>query len=395
VTSPTAAVITPAGITAPTYAQVYAYLVEQFQAIYGADSYLGNDSQDGQWIGAIAQAISDANSAAIAVYNAFSPTTAVGNGLSSNVKLNGLARLPGSYSTVALTIVGVAQTPITNGLAQDASGNTWALPPSVTIPASGTIIVTATCAVLGAVAAAANTITVIQTPVQGWQSVNNAGAAVTGVGVETDAALRVRQAASVELPSLTIFDGIIAALQQITGVGRVAAYENNTSSTNGLGIPANSLAFVVEGGPNDSGLTVATAIAGHIAPGIPTYYAGTGFSNTITDASGTTRVINSGVPTESLVTAQLNIHPLTGWNVATEAIIRAAVSAYFTSLPIGQTVNVAAVTAAALLLGSVYAGTFLVKGVQINIGGGAYQSTDIALAFNQAATPGVSTIALV
>jgi uncharacterized phage protein gp47/JayE len=393
--SPVAATVSSSGITAPTFAAVFSYLVAQFKAIYGADAYLGNDSQDGQWIGVIAQAISDANSAAVAVYNAFSPTTAQGAGLSSNVKINGLTRLLGSFSTVTLTIVGVAGTVITNGLAKDANGNTWALPPSVTIQQAGTINVTATCTVLGAVSASISTINVIQTPVYGWQTVNNASAAVAGQAVETDAALRVRQAVSTSLPSVTIFDGIIAALQQVTGVTRVAAYENNTSSTDSNGMPANSLGFVVEGGPNDNGLAIATAIAAHISPGVTTYRTGAGASGSITDAAGTTRVINFMTPIESTITASIGVHTLTWWSSSTQVLILAAVSAYLAALPIGQPVNVAAVTAAALLQGTIYAPSFLVKTVQINKNAGSYQSTDLTLAFNEAATPGTSLINLV
>src|ERR1700749_1957290 len=203
-TSPVAATVSATGISAPNFAAVYAYLVAQFQSIYGADAYLGNDSADGQWIGVIAQAISDCNSAAIAVYNSFSPTTAQGNGLSSNVKLNGLTRITGSFSTVPVTCIGVAGTVINNGQAQDGNGHFWGLPGTVTIPNSGTITVSATCTTIGAITAGANTITSIATPILGWQTVNNASAATAGNGVETDAQLRIRQANSVALPSQNV-----------------------------------------------------------------------------------------------------------------------------------------------------------------------------------------------
>lgn len=390
-TSPVAATVTPAGITAPNFATIRAYLVAQIQSIFGADTYLGNDSQDGQLLGVFAQAIADANSAAIAVFNAYSPATAVGNGLSSNVKINGLKRLAGSFSTATLTITGTVGTVITNGVAQDTNGNQWALPPSVTIPASGTVNVTATCTTIGAVAAAGSTITSIATPIFGWQTVTNAAAAVPGSSVETDAALRVRQSNSTALPAQSVFDGIIAAITQVTGVTRVAAYENNTSVTDGNGAPANTVYFVVEGGPNDSGVTICTAIASKIPPGIPTFRTGSGFSNTITDAFGTSRVVNYMTPTESQIGVALTVHGLVGWSVSTEAIIIAAVNAYLTSLPIGQVVNVANVIAAALLPGTAYAGTFLVKTCQLNKNGGAFQSTDMSMAFNEAATTAAST----
>jgi len=388
-TSPVAATISTTGISAPNYASVYSYLVSQFQAIYGADSYLGNDSADGQWIGVIAQAITDCNSAAVAVYNAFSPTTAQGNGLSSNVKINGLTRIAGSFSTAILTVVGVAGTVITNGQAQDTNGNLWALPSPTTIPNAGTINVTATCTTIGAITAGSNAINSIATPVLGWQTVNNASSATQGNPVETDAQLRARQAVSVALPSITVFVGIIAALQQVPGVTRVAGYENNTNSTNGNGIPANTLCFVVENGAQAA---IAAAIASKMPPGIATYG---NVTTIITDTAGTTRTINYQTQTVATITASITVHALNGWASSTAAIITAAVSAYFSSIAIGGVVNVAAATAAALLTGTQYASTFLVKSLQVNKNGGGYQSTDISLGFAEAATPGTSIVSTV
>lgn len=385
-TSPVAATVSATGISAPNFANVYAYLVSQFQSIYGADSYLGNDSADGQWIGIIANAINDCNNAAIAVYNSFSPTTAQGNGLSSNVKINGLTRIAGSFSTAILTVVGVAGTVITNGQAQDTNGNIWALPSPTTIPNAGTINVTATCTTLGAITAGSNAINSIATPILGWQTVNNSSSAVPGNPVETDAQLRARQAVSVALPSNTIFVGILAALEQVAGVTRVAGYENNTNSTNGNGIPANTLCFVVENGAQNA---IANAIASKMPPGTPTYG---NVSTTIADTAGTTRTINYQTPTESTITASINVHTLNGWASSTASLITAAVSAYFSSVAIGGVVNVAAATAAALLSGTSYAPTFLVKSLQINKNGGAYQGTDITLGFSEAATPGTSVV---
>lgn len=388
-TSPVAATVSATGISAPNYAAVYNYLVSQYQYIYGADAWLGNDSQDGQFVGIIAQAITDCNNAAIAVYNSFSPTTAVGNGLSSNVKLNGLTRIVGSFSTKPLTLVGQAQTVITNGQVQDNNGNLWALPATTTIPNSGTINVTATSVAIGAIPDGASWS--IATPVLGWQSVSSAGTATVGNAVESDAKLRIRQSVSVSLPSITIFAGILAALEQVSGVTRVTGYENNTNSTNGNGIPANTLCFVVEC-PSTAQTAVAQAIASKMPPGIATYG---NVSTVITDTAGTVRTINQQTPTESTVTAAIQVHPLNGWASSTANLITAAVSAYFSSIAIGGVVNVALATAAATLPGTTYAGTFLVKQLQVNKNGGAYQSTDLTLGFSEAATPGTSSVTTV
>ena len=102
----TAPTIDANGITAPTYADVLEYLKEQFRGIYGADTYLEADSQDGQLLAVFASAINDANAVAIAIYNSFSPSTAQGAALASNVKINGITKHASSYSTADLLLVG-------------------------------------------------------------------------------------------------------------------------------------------------------------------------------------------------------------------------------------------------------------------------------------------------
>ena len=150
-----------------------AILQDQYRNIYGADTYLEADSQDGQLLAVFAMAIHDANTAAVQVYNAFSPATASGEALSSNVKINGLARGVATRSSVDLRIVGQSGTTIAGGVALDGDRVQWELPASVTIPPAGEITVTALCRQVGAVAAAPGSITRIGTPTLGWQSVTN------------------------------------------------------------------------------------------------------------------------------------------------------------------------------------------------------------------------------
>jgi len=86
------------------------------------------DSQDGQWLAALASAINDSNQAAVMVFQSFSPTYAQGVNLSSLVKINGLTRLVATNSTAVGNVVGVAGTVIANGSVADTAGNIWNLP---------------------------------------------------------------------------------------------------------------------------------------------------------------------------------------------------------------------------------------------------------------------------
>lgn len=387
-TSPTAPTIDANGITVPQFSDILAYLQGQYQAIYGADVYLGNDSQDGQFLGVIAAAINDTNAAAVAVYNSMSPATGQGNGLSNNVKINGIARLPASSSTVDVTLVGVAGTIITNGVVSDGVNN-WNLPATVTIPSAGTITVTATSAVSGAITAAAGTLTQIKTPTFGWQTVTNAAAASVGNDVETDAALRVRQAASVALPSKTVLQGIVGAVESLPNVTLVQAYENDTNATDSNGLPAHSIAMVVQGGDVTQ---IATAILNKKTPGA--YTAGT-TSTTITDSSGFTNTVRFYRPTSKPISVEVKIKALTNYTTLIGDEIKAALVSYITGLGIGQSVLIPRLYLPAQLNGAADSLTYEIVWVKAAIKPGTVGTTDLTLAFNELATLATADINLV
>ena len=202
--------ISAAGIDAPDFAKILAVLNERVREIFGDDIYIEPDSQDGQLLGVYSLALSDLNAAAAAVYNAFSPATAQGNGLSSVVKINGLRRKLPSRSQAEVRIGGVVGTVIRNGIVSDGTTR-WTFP-EVVIPPAGAVTVTATAEADGAIQAAAGTITQISTPVRGWQTATNPLAAIEGRPVESDAELRIRQTRSVAKPSQSLWESMYAAL---------------------------------------------------------------------------------------------------------------------------------------------------------------------------------------
>lgn len=239
------ATVTAQGISAPDYQTILTKITGFFQQIYGTDAYIEPDSKDGQMVALVALAIHDANNTAIAVYNSYSPSTALTDALSRNVKINGISRKGETRSTVDLVLTGTTGTTITNGSVRDDNGIVWNLPATTTIDGNP---VTATCNTPGAVAALTGTITKINTPTRGWVSVNNPAAATVGAAAETDAELRIRQTQSVALPSLTPFDAVDGALANISGVTRHKLYENDTGTVDANGLPAHSISVIVDGG---------------------------------------------------------------------------------------------------------------------------------------------------
>ncbi|HDR9199272.1 TPA: baseplate J/gp47 family protein [Burkholderia vietnamiensis] len=378
------------GITAPTYADVLAYLQDQYRSIYGADTYLEPDSQDGQMLGVFAKAISDANSVAIAIYRSFSPSTAQEDALSSNVKINGIARKVASYSSADLVLVGQAGKTITNGAAKDSNGVQWLLPATVTIPPSGTITVTATCATIGNVSARAGTINQIATPALGWQSVTNPADAAEGAPVEKDAVLRQRQTVSTALPSLTVLDGIIGAVANVPGVTRYVAYENDTDATDANGIPSHSISLIVEGG---DATAIANAIAAKKTPGSGTY--GT-TAIIVADIYGRPITIRFFRPVDAPITATVTLKALTGYTSQAGQQIQQVVSDYINGVQIGGGLSGSvewgdALTAANSVGGGV---TFKLSGLTLTGPRGA-GAPDVALLFNEAASCAPADVTLV
>lgn len=377
------------GIHAPEFPAVQAYLEAQFRAIYGADVYLGNDSQDGQLLGIFAKAIDDANSMAVAVYNAFSPQTAQGVGLSSNVKINGIARLVPSRSLVDLMIVGQAGTVITNGYALDSNQNRWNLPAAVIVPFSGQINVTASAHLVGAITALAGTITTVGSPTFGWQTVNNPTNANPGAPTEDDATLRVRQSFSTALPSLSVFDGTIGAVASVPGVTRYRAYENDTAEVDANGLPSHSIALVVDGG---NALAIATAIANKKTPGTITY--GTTIE-TVTDAYGIPRNIRFYRPTEVAIVVQIDIDNLPGYTSIIGGRVKQAVVDYINGMAIGVRVYRTRLFVPANLNNDAEGGTFELLDIRISaLGNPPPIGDDVPILFNQAAVCSLADVTL-
>ncbi|ENL9261088.1 baseplate J/gp47 family protein [Salmonella enterica] len=326
------ATVTAQGISAPDYQTILDKLTSYFRQIYGSDAYLEPDSKDGQMVALWALSVHDANNTAIAVYNSFSPTTAQTAALSSNVKINGITRKIATNSTADLLLTGTAGATITNGSARDKNGIIWNFPASVTIGVDGTLLVTATCASSGAVAALAGTITTINTPTRGWTSVTNPAAATVGAPAETDAELRIRQGQSVAIPSITPFEGVDGAIANIAGVTRHKLYENDTGKTDGNGLPPHSISAIVDGGDVTE---IARTIRGNKGQGVRTWGK---TSVTVPDKYGNPHIISFSRPTDVSVYGKITLKVFAGYTSQIGVQIQQAVADYINKLMIGDPV---------------------------------------------------------
>ncbi len=385
------ATVTAEGISAPDYQTVLDTITGYFQQIYGSDAYLDPDSKDGQMVALVALAIHDANNTAISVYRSFSPATAVGDALTSNVKINGITRRAATNSTVDLLLTGTVGTAITNGSVRDTNSVIWNLPATVVIGTDGTVVATATCASSGAVAAVAGSVNGINTPTRGWASVTNPLAATVGIAAETDAELRVRQSQSVALASLTPFDAVDGAIANVEGVTRHKLFENDTETTDANGLPAHSISAIVEGG---DATEIANTIRSTKGQGVSTY--GT-TAVIVTDKYGNPYTIRFSRPVDVPIYVSITIQALTGYSSEVGDEMKAAVAAYINSLAIGDSVLLSRVYSPANL-GVVSGGNARYYDImELLIGRSAddVAAANLVVAYDESASCSVDNIALV
>lgn len=387
--------ISAAGAARPTFADCLAYVQGVYRSIYGQDTYLGNDCQDGQFLALLAQALDDVNGEALAVFNSFSPSSAQGVPLDRLVELNGIRRKRPSYSTAPFLLVGVFGTRIENGLISDVNGNDWLLPPVVDIPSSGQITALGTCQTLGSVSLGVGAVDTgngkgsIVNPIYGWQSVSNMASASVGLPVEKDSALKIRRSFSTALPSLRLVDGLAGALMAIDGVNRVKIYDNSKRYQVD-GIPGNSIAVVTNGGDPD---LIARVIELKKGPGATTF----GTTVVIVQPEDDTTIPQevaffyaSEVPVNYVIT----VENVSGYTPAIESTWKNALVDFVNGLGIGEDVALDQAFAAAKNYDGPGSKNFKIISFAQGRDGSLASSSDVLIMFNEVATLSINDISV-
>jgi uncharacterized phage protein gp47/JayE len=384
--------ITAAGITIPSYNDIYTSLQASAQAIYGSDVYLDPDSQDGQMLAIYAKAYNDQNNAIVTVYNSFSPSYAQGVLLSLLVRINGLTRDVATNSSVYVTLTGNSDAVVTNGVVQDTQGNLWNLPASVTITDGSVSGILATAQQVGAINVGIGTVTTIFTPQLGWTGVTNPAASIPGAPVETDAALRIRQAGSVSLPASSPLGAIYAAIGEIPGVTQWTVYENNSAITDTNGVPSHSISVIVLGG---NSTTIAEIIQLTKSEGTGTY--GT-TSVVVTDPqSGLPITINFYILVQVPIYVSVSITgiaaPIPPDSAVTQAI-QNAIAASVSGLAIGEDVYYSQLYPPAQLDNIGPGSTYYVTSLTVGTTASPIGTSNIVIPFNKVAycLPGNVTV---
>lgn len=259
--------LTAAGLTLATQTELITLLSAAYRQIYGDDIDLSPSSPDAQMMMIFIQVILDNEDLLMTIYSGMDPDNAVGTILDQRCALNGVQRLGGTFSVTNITLVitqsieliGLDQSSTAPYTVADAQGNQWQLLTTVAPSSAGTYVYAFQAANPGAISPVANTITLPVTVILGVQSINNpTNATSIGTNQETDAALKIRRQKSVALSSQGYLQGLLGALNNLTGLTFAAVYENVTGTTDGDGIPGHSIWVIVAGAASNA--SVANAI---------------------------------------------------------------------------------------------------------------------------------------
>jgi len=225
-------------------------LNSEVKAIFGENFNVSPESPDGQVNGVISESNANLWEIAEESYNAFNPKAASGVTLSNLVQLNGITRLAATKTKAELSLAGDPGTVIPEGslVSTSDTGDELSTDTSVTLDGAGNAIVQATALEFGPISMLASTITEIDSPVTGWDTVNNTSDANEGTNEESDPDLRARRQRSVARDAQAIIDGIRAAVENIDNVTQALVLENDTDAVDANGLPAHSFQVVVSGG---------------------------------------------------------------------------------------------------------------------------------------------------
>jgi len=301
-----------------------AELNSEVKSIFGENFNVSPESPDGQVNGVISESNANLWEIAEESYNAFNPKAASGVTLSNLVQLNGITRLPDTKSKAELNLTGDPGTVIPEGslVSTSDTGNELSTDTSVTIDGAGNAVVQATALEFGPITMLAGTITEIDSPVTGWDTVNNTADATEGTNEESDTGLRARRQRSVARDAQSIIDGIRAAVENIDNVTQSVVLENDTDAVDANGLPAHSFQVVVSGGTD---IDVADIIWLKKPAGIQAFG---DITEQVIDSQGISHDISFSRPTAVIIYVEVTITTFAEYPANGDALIKQAIVDY-------------------------------------------------------------------
>lgn len=269
--------IDASGITIQSFEEIFAELVAGYQAIYGVDINLDQESPDGQRVAIEAKSRADMQAFGLWIANNFDPDFARGLFQAKIAKLSGIFPRPATRSFWDLSVVTtrVVTLPIGYQISDDL-GQLWELPAAVNLPI-GTTAITFQATDLGTVTGLAGAVFTPVTVILGVTGFSAAVDATPGKEEETDEEFVQKRNLSLENPAFSTTNSLAARLLNIADVTDARVYDNDSDVYDPINdLDAHSIWAVVEGGTIDAIMqallfqkTGGTGIKGSIEAMIP------------------------------------------------------------------------------------------------------------------------------
>lgn len=309
--------VTPEGFAIKTLAVIEAEIDTALRATFGAQINTSAQSVFGQLKGIFAEREALLWELLADIYNAQYPDTSENVSLDLAVALTGHVRLAARVSRIdGVVLSGTSGTEVPAGTIFHVDGNPEArfkTEQTVTIGSEGTAEADCIALETGPLEVEPDTLTQIQTPISGLDSVTNPAAAIAGRDLETDAELRIRRNDNLQVsqsgPVEAIRNAILALNEDTTQVTieHVIVFENYALTTDARGLPGKSFEVVVyqAGGGTDRDQEIADTIFLKAKPaGIEPYGS---VSVEVTDSQGFTHDCYFTRPTQVPIFLELDL----------------------------------------------------------------------------------------
>lgn len=328
--------LTPEGFNTKRLADIKSEIEASLRSSLGASINLLPSSVLGQIVGILSEREASVWELLEAVYNSEFPLTAEGVNLDQVASITGITRQPGIKSSVAVLFEGDPTTLILAGSIFSVVGNPTArfvLLSDTTLDGAGEAEAILEAETEGPVSAPSGTLTVIENPVTGLDSVTNPLDAELGRNIESDSELKARRNTSLQRAGAGTLGALVSRLGDLDNVVAVIGFENITFLTL-EGRPPKSFELVVQGGDD---VEIAESIWENKPAGIEPFGS---TSQAIVDSQGFPQTVKFSRPTA--VPIYLEVDLTTGDDFPADGLdqVEAALLAFGNGLGIGKDVVV-------------------------------------------------------
>lgn len=335
--------LTPEGLVIKTQPELEAEITGGIRTNVSPGIKATTDTVVGQAVKLTSERIADLWELLQAVYDSQDPSTATGISLARVAKITGTEKRPATKTRVTATVNIDPGTYPAGSLIAHIIGRPQerfvSIETAENLTASaGEVDIVFEAEIAGPIVVLAGQLSVIASPVTGWNWVYNADDGTTGLPEETDEQLRTRRENELDSAGSTTVEAIAADVRKVEGVISVRGLNNDFDATDANGLPPHSVEMIVFGPeiPVASDDTaVAEQIAASKADGVRAY------GSTVVvveDDEGNEQVIGFSRPTivqvEYAVTVKIDPTSYAG-----DAAVKEALTSYTNALLSGQSVS--------------------------------------------------------